>query len=322
MSVALDINDKIGSGSFIPLGQETHSTDIKATSLALPLLLELGALLAIDYLILGVVGPNFTLLLCSGYLVISIAHLVYVVAAETLCGVRYQEDPFVADRQGAVFSAVHTLMHAGIGTAIHEAGHAFSAWLLFNKASPQITILPFRGGSTSYAISYGLTSVGELFGKETSLGIIKAAGMAFSTLTATVTLVFAGNIKEAYPCLSEGLQCAATSLLLNEVVNGLSTLVVEKTALYLGALAVAGVALLVLARYVKEAHPKIAQGMETAVKVVALNELIIRCWNFTAPNTRLSNDFVNLWVRYGIHPFIPLGLIVALPLLALGVTQD
>lgn len=48
------------------------------------------------------------------------------------------------------------------------------------------------------------------------------------------------------------------------------------------------------------------------------NEILYGMRSLTASKFDLSNDFINLWQVWGIHPLIPVGLMVALPLTTVG----
>jgi len=74
---------------------------------------------------------------------------------------------------------------------VHENGHFLLAKLLFkeSKAFPtKIKIDPFNRGNTTYAVSLGLTKIGETFGKERSIQLITMGGMIASTTMSCVSI--------------------------------------------------------------------------------------------------------------------------------------
>lgn len=77
-------------------------------------------------------------------------------------------------------AALHLIAAVTLVPLVHELGHVSTAWLLFKKASPRI----FYSGlfpKTTYAVSYGLTRAGQLFGKEGALAITAAGGLIASS---------------------------------------------------------------------------------------------------------------------------------------------
>ena len=83
-------------------------------------------------------------------------------------------------------SLVNTLT-LKLNRLIHEWGHAGAAWMTFIQANPEI-VANCKQGSTSYAISYGLTPLGKALGEERALIFTTAAGLALPVLCAMAEL--------------------------------------------------------------------------------------------------------------------------------------
>lgn len=147
---------------------------------------------------------------------------------------------------------------SGINAFIHECGHAIAAKACFLKPNVRIKIWPFKGGQTSYAISYGLTRFGNFLGKNEAILFATAAGIGCSTLFAMGEFAAAFAVKDKFPEISLSLNCHAISQILNEVLYGISAFASSQ----------------------------------------AFN---------------LGHDFIRLWKFGGIHPIIPIGLMIALP---------
>lgn len=104
-----------------------------------------------------------------------------------------------AGEHAARTSSAYFIGRAGIQTAIHESGHAAMALCCFKKADPIITILPFKNGLTTYAVSYGQTAFGKLLGKEASKLLIASSGIAASALFAMAAFAVADRFEQKYP---------------------------------------------------------------------------------------------------------------------------
>lgn len=107
---------------------------------------------------------------------------------------------------------------------IHEVGHYLASYALFKNPGTLMTILPFKGGDTNYAISWGLTGLGKLLGKTNCLHAVAAAGMASSMFVATLINGLSSLIQEQYPHCAEILQDFAFIQLLQEFIYGLHAL--------------------------------------------------------------------------------------------------
>lgn len=81
------------------------------------------------------------------------------------------------------FSIINTFALAHLTFMIHELGHATLAKVFFINPRTKIEIFPFLGGRTTYAVSYGLTTIGNFFGKERAIILITAGGFLSSMTT-------------------------------------------------------------------------------------------------------------------------------------------
>jgi hypothetical protein len=126
----------------------------------------------------------------------------------------------------ANLSLVHLSNLAFPSFYIHEQfGHGIAARLLLKQPDVKIMIKSFESGKSSYAISYGLTKVGQYFGKRYSLLIIASAGLWASLAFATSELAMAHFLKEKYPTIAKCLTYYAISQLIFEVSYGLTSFV-------------------------------------------------------------------------------------------------
>lgn len=114
---------------------------------------------------------------------------------------------------------------------IHEAGHYLASLALFKDAAPTLLVLPFQGGETSFVISRGLTCLGELLGKENCMLAVTAAGMAASTLFATIESVVTFLIHEQFPKIAECIDDHSLTQRLQEFIYGLSTFFANRSQL-------------------------------------------------------------------------------------------
>lgn len=117
-------------------------------------------------------------------------------------------------------SAAYFIGRAGLQTAIHESGHALMALCCFLKARPEISLFPFEGGSTSYAVSYGLTPFGALLGKERALVLIAASGIMATTASALLALGAADQLEKKYPKVAKCLTYQSAANLLIDIEYG------------------------------------------------------------------------------------------------------
>lgn len=69
----------------------------------------------------------------------------------------------------------------------------------------------------------------------------------------------------------------------------------------------------------KEKYPRISEFMNIHAVCQLLNEVVYGATAFLASRFDFSHDFVYLWRAGGIHPLIPIALIIALPLLELWI---
>ncbi len=129
----------------------------------------------------------------------------------------------IARTSAAIFAG-----RAGLQTAIHESGHALMALCCFLKANPEISIFPFKGGSTSYAVSYGTTSFGALLGKEGALVLIAASGMMATTASALLALGAADQLEKKYPRVAKCLTYQSAAHILIELDYGRQVFLTSK----------------------------------------------------------------------------------------------
>ncbi len=153
---------------------------------------------------------------------------------------------------------------SSINIFIHESGHALAAKLCFLKPNIKMHIAPYQGGTTTYSVSNGLTRIGQFLGKQMSILVATAAGIAFSTLFAMAEIGLAFALQHKAPQVSLTLNCHAISQIFNEVIYGLSA--------------------------------------------------------FTLPFSS-AHDFTTLWYSGGIHPLIPIALMIGLPLAQFAILQ-
>jgi hypothetical protein len=69
-----------------------------------------------------------------------------------------------------------------------------------------------------------------------------------------------------------------------------------------------------IADKIKDIYPMISQFMNYHAILQLFGEVLYGITAFVASKTDLSHDFVHLWMTGGIHPLIPIALIIALPL--------
>jgi hypothetical protein len=117
-------------------------------------------------------------------------------------------------------SSAYFFGQAYLRIAIHELGHALMAYACFKNAGPKISIFPLKGGDHSYAASYGLTSLGQLLGKEASQVAIAGGGIAATTAFALLAVGCADQLKKKYPKVANCLTYQAAAHVLAEVYYG------------------------------------------------------------------------------------------------------
>ena len=230
-------------------------------SVALRKFAEISFALSVNFL-LAKVTANLTLTLCVLFLGTAIVLKIGNLASECFQIKKEkneEEDPLDWGQKFARFSFVNLMMQAGPSILVHESGHAVAAKLLFKNAQPIISIVPFKGGSTSFITSYGLKSLGEKLGKSTSKLIIAASGIMASTIFASLSFVLAERVKDSHPNASQWLEWQGISQLAGDILYGATAFVADKT--------------------------------------------------------KMSHDFINLWVKGGINPLVPIGLIICIPII-------
>lgn len=137
-----------------------------------------------------------------------------------------QANPTAALRDSekiAEFSIVHLANVAMPYFWIHEGGHAAAALTCFQKANPKVRIKPFKYGVTEYAISNGLTKVGQVLGQKGSTVTVKIAGLVSSAIFSGVELVASRKIKHGAILEMHGL-----SQIVHEVLEGVRVFWINK----------------------------------------------------------------------------------------------
>lgn len=162
-------------------------------------------------------------------------------------------------------SAAFFIGRAGLQSAIHESGHALMALACFKRATPHITIVPFKNCMTDYAISYGTTAFGSVLGRQAALVLIAASGIMATTATVMLALAVAGQLKKNYPFAAKRLTYQAAGHLLIDLTYGFRA--------------------------------------------------------FYDSRSNLTNDFIYMWQYGGIHPLVPICLMVALPIITYEISQ-
>lgn len=206
----------------------------KIISVASRAFLEIGVALALNISIMTFIATPLTLTMMSGLILGTLA-----IGAVRIAFDFYRDQNWKAtiEKENAKVkgishaSLVNTIGLAGPNIVIHEAGHAFASIALLKEAQPEISIFPYRGGSTSYVISNGATKVGEFLGKRNSLLIITAAGMMASTFFALFEFGLASKLEESYPTISKIMTDHAIFQLLNEIVYAITAFVTSKADL-------------------------------------------------------------------------------------------
>jgi hypothetical protein len=76
-----------------------------------------------------------------------------------------------------------------------------------------------------------------------------------------------------------------------------------------------------LAYRLKESHPALSECLTLNGCMQILHELIYGLTTFIASRTDLAHDFMAMWKFGGIHPFIPMAMMCALPLFELAILR-
>ncbi len=207
-------------------------TEIKTWSAAHPAFIELTASLALNLVVITFVAaplnPSAITLALMGYLVGAVVQGGFALYK------KYKHSEEDATQPGQHIARVNTaviLGRAWPNIAIHETGHALSALSCFKKADPLISVSPMRGGNTNYAISYGLTPFGKLLGMQNARLLTSAAGIMASTVFAMLEFGLAEQIKDQHPTISKSLNYHGISLILTDVIYGLTTFIASRADL-------------------------------------------------------------------------------------------
>ena len=106
---------------------------------------------------------------------------------------------------------------------VHEAGHAIAAKLLVKNPESTISIVPFKGGSTSYRLG-ALTNIGNFFGKAKTKAIISAAGPFAAVATSSFAFGLSYTLDKKKPELSRYMRRCAIESIGNQAFYALSAL--------------------------------------------------------------------------------------------------
>lgn len=233
--------------------------DNKVQQIVKQTLLELTITLGIHIVVLSYTRPH-VILLSTIPLAVGIVHTVAVATYQYFKEINHSTNhPVRLNQNIARFSFCNIFLSSAPNTLIHELGHAACAKLLFVNANPTISISLFRGGTTRYAISYGLTPLGKKLGVSSSLVVNKACGMGASTIYAIAAFIFGHYLEDSHPNISEFLTIHGVSQILGDFIP-------------------------------------------SCLAVLLLPERQLR-----------SNDLGFMWQVGGIHPAIPLFLLIAIP---------
>jgi hypothetical protein len=110
---------------------------------------------------------------------------------------------------------------------IHEYGHALTALCTFVNANPKVRA-DFRGGSTTYYTSYGLTRFGELLGEERCKLLIAAAGPLASVLFGSAEIALSSMMNKDHPLIAELLSDHGFVQIAETMLYGLSAFTASK----------------------------------------------------------------------------------------------
>lgn len=110
---------------------------------------------------------------------------------------------------------------------IHEYGHALTALCTFVDSDPKVHA-DFRGGSTTYITSYGLTTLGKLLGEERSKLLIAAAGPLASVLFGSAEIALSTMVDQNHPLMAELLSDHGFVQIAETMLYGLSAFTASK----------------------------------------------------------------------------------------------
>lgn len=225
----------------LPEALTQREQDLHIQQIARATLLKLGAAMAMNYTVMYIVATdlNFTcsamlgvatfqmaLVAVSVYLTGQLAFHLYLGASSphhNLNEVIYSSISGHLDRL-SLFSLINLLQIAGPLFWIHEGGHALASLACFLNSHPTIHITPFLRGNTEFAISNGFTFLGRLLGRERSLLVVFAAGIAASTAAALAEFGLAHSFQDTHPALAEILNACGLTQLFNDVLYGILAL--------------------------------------------------------------------------------------------------
>lgn len=241
-----------------PISNETVR---KIKTLAKEAFLQVSLAFAINVAVITFIATPLSVVVMSGAIIGAISSFVIQIAVDYYYQHKDAEalkDNLESIKHTSQTSIVNVVGLAGPNIAIHEAGHAATAWAFFKKSNPEITIFPFFGGMTSFTYSHGLTKLGSFIGQHPAFMVITAAGILSSTFFAMFEFGLSEAIQDSYPTLSRLMTVHGILQITQEVLYGLTA--------------------------------------------------------FISSKTDLAHDFVNLWITGGIHPLIPIAMMIALPM--------
>ena len=217
------ININSASFNYQYLLNSAHKTGSKIAEIAQTALCQLALAFAINAaakLVLGAVftPPVVNVMLCA-------IPIIFLALAITQYAYRHLNNgaiPAWAEKISgyAARSAIVTALTLKLNHYIHEWGHGAAALATYIKADPKVYV-DAAGGSTSYAISYGLTGFGKLLGAQRALLFVTAAGLMTPIFTAMAEFFVAHGLSEKCPVLSELLVAHGLSQLAETIVYGL-----------------------------------------------------------------------------------------------------
>jgi hypothetical protein len=170
---------------------------------------------------------------------------------------------------------------------IHEYGHMLAALLCFKDTNP-IVEAGFLSGSTTFNMSNGLTSFGQLLEIKNVILFTSAAGLMAETITSIAQFAIVLLLKGDYPKISE---------LINHVSN----------------------------RDYKQISAVMSDGLQAFAREYLTIHAITQCARMTLycvfePDS-LGHDFYNIWKVGNIHPLVTLAVLIVIPLTQLFIKE-
>ncbi len=204
------------STSLLPPLEISPDLSTKIQKIALPILLELTASLAIGAICSTFVAtPAGATLLATGIVIQLIVNIT----------LRF----FIDDQDNWITPSVFALGTAfNAQTLIHEAGHALAIQSLLHNSKPTITLLPFQSGLTKFRV-ISPTDLGKQLGTHHIMPLVAAAGPALSLAVSSATLTAGLSLQEQAPELGRTLIVASLVDFLFHFVYALTALIAAPT---------------------------------------------------------------------------------------------